>query len=187
MTTSSSVAQETSESIRWGRAGLIIWGILMIVMGLFFLVRPAISVLVLIETVALFFLIGGAFEAVSALTNRDRHWGWRLAAGTVAVLAGAYVIANPVEGSLSLFTITFAFAFLAVSALIGGLVNLFNAFTTREGRWGSLILGIIQIIISVWLLLHRVAGMLVLVPAFGIVMMIGGLISLIGAFQRNRV
>src|SRR5262245_56782639 len=130
MTTSSSVAQETSESMERGRAGLIIWGILMIVMGLFLLLRPAISALVLIETVAFFFLIGGAFEAISALMNSDRHWGWRIAAGILAVLAGAYVIANPIEGSLSLFTISFAFIFLAVSALIGGLVKLFYAFTT---------------------------------------------------------
>ena len=185
MTTSSSVAQGTSESIGWGRAGLIVWGILMIVIGLFFLVRPAISALVCIEIMAIFFLISGAFEAVGALMNRDRHWGWRIAAGIIAVLAGAYVIANPIEGSL--FTITFAFVFLAVSALIGGLVNLFNAFTTREGRWGSLILGVIQIIIGVWLLLHPVTGTLVLVPAFGLMMMIGGLFSLIGAFRLNRV
>ena len=161
---------------------LVLWGILLIVAGLFFAARPSTSAVVWIEIMAVVWLIGGIFDAFHSITSRGHYWGWRLAGAIICILAGVYIIVNPLLGSF--FVIQTAFILLAIAAIVYGCINLFIAFRVHGGsRWARIILGLIQVVIGIWLLLNPLVGMLSVIVIFGVLLVIGGLVVLFMAFQ----
>ena len=175
-------SQEQEMELVISRNTLIIWGILISVAGFFLLTRPAITATIWVEIMAITWLVGGIFELVHALNERGERWGWRLLSAVVSILAGLYIIGNPVIGTL--FTVQIAFIFFAFSALMDGVLNILSGFRIQQGkRWMVIILGVVQAIIGIWLLLHPIAGMLSLVPILGILMIVGGIIVISGAFR----
>lgn len=164
------------------RAALIVWGILMMVGGYFLVTHPATTALIWVEIMAIIWLIGGIFDFIDALTRRGAYWGWRLAGAVISILAGLFILANPILGAL--FTLQIAFLFIAISALVDGVIGIFVGFRAPTGRsWSTIILGVLQLIVGVWLLLNPIAGMLALLPAFGLLLIVGGIITVIAAFR----
>ena len=129
---------------------------------------------------AIYWLIGGIFDAVGAVVARQRHWGWRLIGGIVGIIAGLFILGQPLLGLV--VTVQVYFVFLAVSAIFSGAISIWIGFSERWA-WGPLLLGVLQIIIGGWLLLHPIAGMLALVPILGIFAIVGGILAIILAFR----
>lgn len=164
------------------RTAVLIWGILMVVAGVFLLTRPAVTVIIWVEIIAFSWLIGGIFDIVSAFGRQTRYRIWRFVAGVISVVAGLYIIGNPVLGTL--FVINIAFVLIAASAVVDGVVNIASAFSASGGaRLAGIILGILQLFVGIWLFLHPIAGMLALIPIFSILLIVGGIIAVIAAFR----
>ena len=164
------------------RAALIIWGILLIVGGYFFVTHPVSTALVWVEIMAIIWLIGGLFDLIDSLTRRGEYWVWRMIGAIISIVAGLFILANPVLGAL--FTVQIAFLFIAISALIHGVIGIFAGFKAGGGpRWGAILLGLAQVIIGIWLLLNPIVGMLALLPAFGLLLIIAGILVIITAFR----
>lgn len=179
-----SAAQPSSaqSSVAFGRAAMIVWGILLLVVGYYFLTNPITSALFWVQVMAIVWLAGGIFDLVVVLTQRGQYWVWRLLGAIISILAGLYIISNPILGAL--FTVQIAFLFIAISAIIDGAINIVAGFRTGAGpRWSGIILGVVQLIVGVWLLLHPIAGMLALLPAFGLLLIASGIIAIIAAFR----
>jgi uncharacterized membrane protein HdeD (DUF308 family) len=69
------------------------------VTGALLVTRPVISAEVATIFMAMFFLIGGLFQLVSALVVHVEGWGWQVADGIIAFILGVLVIAQwPVSG-----------------------------------------------------------------------------------------
>jgi uncharacterized membrane protein HdeD (DUF308 family) len=67
--------------------------------GALLVTRPVISAEVLTIFMAMFFLIGGLFQLVSALVVHVEGWGWQAADGIIAFILGVLVLAQwPVSG-----------------------------------------------------------------------------------------
>ncbi len=164
------------------RAALMVWGILLMVGGYFLLTRPASTTQILIEIMAILWLIGGLFDLIDSLTRRGQYWVWRLVGAIVSIAAGLFILANPVLGMI--ITIQIAFLFIAISALLDGIIGIFVGFRSGGGiHWGAIVLGVAQVIIGVWLLLNPVEAMLALVPAFGLLLVVAGILVVIAAFR----
>ncbi|MCA9894061.1 MAG: DUF308 domain-containing protein, partial [Anaerolineae bacterium] len=117
-----SLDQSQDTGVEVPRMPLIIWGILVAVAGFFLLTRPAITAIAWVEIMAITWLIGGIFELIQALTDRGRYWGWRVISAILSVVAGIYIIGNPVIGTL--FTVQVAFIFFAISALMDSIISI---------------------------------------------------------------
>lgn len=170
------------DGVGLSRAAMIVWGILLLVVGYYFLTNPIDSALFWVQVMAIVWLVGGIFDLVVVLTQRGQFWVWRLLGAIISILAGLYIISNPILGAL--FTVQIAFLFIAISAIIDGAVNIVAGFRSDTGtRWSGIILGVIQLIVGVWLLLHPIAGMLALLPAFGLLLIVTGIIAIIAAFR----
>ncbi len=77
---------------RW--SGLLLQllvGILYVVVGMQIAETPVKADLVMAVFVAGFFIVAGAFRAVSALVVRFPHWGWALLNGAVTFLCGVVI------------------------------------------------------------------------------------------------
>ncbi len=178
------MAEAVVNETGFSRTVYILWGILLIVAGFFLVTRPAITALVWVEIMAIAWIIGGIFDFIRSIAERGSYWGLRLVLAIISIIAGVYIIGNPVYGTI--FTIQIAFLFFAIAALVNGFFNIFAGFKAEGGTsWGAVIIGVIQIIAGGWLLMNPVAGMLALVPVLGIVMIVGGIFSIIASFYTG--
>ena len=175
------MATAVSYDTGFSRWVYILWGILSIIAGFFLLTHPASTSLVLVEIMAIFWIVGGIFDMIRAIANRDDYWGWRIVIAIIGIIAGLYIIGNPVLGTL--FTIKIAFILLAIYSVIAGIMNIIFGFRNPEGTtWSAIIIGAIQVLVGGWLLFNWQAGILVFVPVVGIFMVVGGIFAIIAAF-----
>ena len=63
-------------------------GVLDLVVGLLLVTHPAVGALTLTLLLAAFFLVGGLFRIVAALSMRFPSWGWALLGGVVSLFLG---------------------------------------------------------------------------------------------------
>ena len=171
-----------SSSVGTGQRILtLIWGVLLLVSGLYFIGNPVSSALIWITFLAIMWLVSGVLDATDAVMRRGHYWGWKLGGAVLGILAGLYIIMNPLLGSF--FVLTTAFLFLAFVAIFQGIMSIFIGFRGVEGRrWGIVILGVLQLIIGVWLLLNPVPGMLSLMVLFGVLLIVGSVLVMFMAF-----
>src|SRR5207245_10426855 len=95
-----------------------------------------------------YWLIRGIFSIIEIfIPNTGTHWGWLLFMGILGIIAGMVVLRN--LGYATVLVGTFIIVFLAVDALIMGIMGLIQAFSGGGLRLG--ILGILTIIIAFFL------------------------------------
>lgn len=87
-------------------AVFVLSGTFSALMGLLLVRQPAVELGATTFLVAGYFIVGGLFQAGSAVLERYPGWGWHLAAGTVSLVLGSLVVARfpwatvPIIGTL---------------------------------------------------------------------------------------
>jgi len=165
------------------------WGLAAVALGLFLFTRPNPTAVFLVRVMALFWLFGGIFNVVEGLlqglVQRGAGRGfWRIVAGHLSIAGALIVLANPYFGAI--LVIGAQYLVIAGSALVAGLVSLFEAF--RNGLvWGLVALGILQLGIGAFLLAQPVAGILAFVQFLAAVAIIGGVILIVETLRQRQV
>ncbi|GAB4446252.1 MAG: hypothetical protein Kow0031_28870 [Anaerolineae bacterium] len=113
------------------------------------------------------------------LKNSDVHWGWLLLRGILGVLAGGYVIANPLMSALVVPT-TLALI-MGIQGIIMGVAGLIEAF--KGGGWGAGLLGAINIFLGVVLVSNPVLAAFILPWVLGIFGVVFGIVTIIASFR----
>jgi uncharacterized membrane protein HdeD (DUF308 family) len=173
------MATATPHSQGW--ALLLVWGVAWVILGLFLLFQPGVTAILLVQIMAVFWVVGGVIDLVTALSHGDHpHRGWRIFGGILSIAAGVVIMANPIVGTI--VTIAFGFYLLAVTAIVNGLINLVGGFKGGVS-WGGSLLGLVQVIIGIFLVTHPMLGMLAYVPTLGIITIAAGIAVLVFAFR----
>jgi len=174
---------------RWWVFGL--WGVASMILGGYLITRPAVTAVVILQVVSIFLIFVGAVETIGAFLNREElGWGWHLGGGLLAFVIGIMGVANPLR-SLGV-TAGGIFVLLAIVLTINGLVKIFlgsrqSGIVGRRWTLGSLIIGILQVLVGLFLLEYPLAGTLALVIVFGFLSISGGVFSLVFAFQVRQL
>jgi uncharacterized membrane protein HdeD (DUF308 family) len=159
------------------------WGVISVIIGLLLLLRPGTTALVWIQIMAIFWLIGGIIDLIRAIAERGGGWGWRVLAAIISILAGIFILSEPIWGMV--VTVQVLFIILVINAIINGAANVFIGFRQPRSLL-AIILGVFQIFIGIWLLMHPLAGMLALLPLFGIILIVFGIMVTFFAFRARR-
>ena len=162
----------------------LLWGIAALITGILILAKPSISAVVLVSVVAVFWLVGGVFDLIGGIVHGDAPGRvWRIVGGVIGILAGLAVLMNPILGTLVALSVLYYY--VAFSALINGVINLYVGIRVRTDAgasrsWGNFLLGLVQIFLGILLLLHplSVGTLLAVVYAIGIVAIAGGVFSI---------
>jgi uncharacterized membrane protein HdeD (DUF308 family) len=164
-----------------GWALLLVWGVAWVILGLFLLFQPGITAILLVQIMAVFWVVGGVIDLVIALTHGDHpHRGWRVLGGVLSIVAGVIIMAHPILGTI--VTIAFGFYLLAIAAIFNGVTNIITG--VKGGMsWGGTLLGLLQVIIGIFLVTHPVMGMLAYVPTLGIITIAAGIVVIVFAFR----
>lgn len=125
-------------------------GILFIVMGAVAILVPLVATLALTLLVGILFIIGGGYELARAFRHRGegRRVFGAVLFGVLALIAGIVLVANPLEGAVTLTL------FLGIFFLVSGAFRGLGAFDLRPARgWGWMLFGgLISVVIGVLIL-----------------------------------
>lgn len=176
-----SYATTESRSIPWWL--VLLEGIAAVIIGLFLLTSPGITLLFLVQVLGFFWLIGGVLRIVSIFVDSSL-WGWKLVGGIIGILAGIVVLQHPLWSTVLLPAVYVII--LGIEGIIVGGTSLVMAF--RGGGWGMGLLGVLSIVFGIILLLNPVfIGIAVLPFVLGAFAVVGGIAGIIGAFMlRSR-
>lgn len=126
-------------------------GILLLILGTIAIVIPPLATLAVTILFGWLFLISGIIGLITTFWMRSApgFW-WSLASAALAVLAGGYLLAQPIAGALSLTVVLIAFF------IIEGVASVMFALDHRRelsGQWGfMLVSGIVDLVLSVMLI-----------------------------------
>src|SRR5262249_8996606 len=112
-----------------------------------------------------------------ALWHRENSWGWRLVGGIVSILAGLFVLANPLFSTIVVAEALFLM--LGISAFVMGLTGLFSSRSL-----GSVILSLAAIAIGVMIMFDPLplVGLVVLIQWIGLVAIAAGVLSAVATY-----
>ena len=172
------MATTTPQSHGW--ALLLLWGMSWIILGLFLLFRPGITAILLVQFMAVFWVVGGVIDLMNGLTHAQPGRGWRIFGGLLGAAAGVILMIHPVLGTI--VTIAFQFYLLAIVSIVIGLINMFGGFK-HHLSWGASLLGLVQIILGIFLVTHPLVGMLAYILTLSWLMIAGGIVTIVAAFR----
>jgi uncharacterized membrane protein HdeD (DUF308 family) len=175
----------TAYTERTEGAGIPWWlvlleGIAAVIIGILLLMVPGNALLVLVQVMGFFWLIGGIFRIVSIFIDGSL-WGWKLVSGILGILAGIVVLQHPVWSTVLVPAILIIF--LGIQAIVTGGVSLVLAFQ-GEG-WGVGILGVLSIVLGLVLLFNVWIGVVVLPFVLGGFALVGGIVAIVLAFRER--
>ncbi len=162
---------------------VLVEGIFALIFGLLLITAPGSTSLFLVTVLGFYWLIRGIFSIIEIfIPNTGTHWGWLLFMGILGIIAGMVVLRN--LGYATVLVGTFIIVFLAVDALIMGIMGLIRAFT--GGGWGPGILGILTIIIAIFLFTNVFGAVLALPIVIGAILIVGGIVAIFFSFRIRR-
>jgi uncharacterized membrane protein HdeD (DUF308 family) len=164
---------------------LLLWGMAWVVLGFLLFFQPGMTAVVLVQVMAVFWVMGGVIDLMHGLTHSGQpSRGWRILSGILGVAAGIIIVVHPILGTM--VTVAFGFYLLAFTAIVTGLINLVGGFR-RTLSWGGSLLGLVQVILGIFLVTHPLVGMLAYVPTLGIIAIAGGIVIIVSSFRIKRM
>jgi uncharacterized membrane protein HdeD (DUF308 family) len=133
----------------WGL--FLLEGILLIILGVFAVLLPAVASLAATVFLGWILLLSGVVGLISTIrARRAPGFTWSLVSAIIGLVAGALLLAQPVQGTLSLTAVLIAFL------LVEGVATILFALEHRKrlsGRWGWMLTsGIVDLALAVILL-----------------------------------
>lgn len=156
----------------------LIQGIAALIIGLLLLFSPARTTVVLVLFFGWWWLISGIFELGSLFVDRTL-WGWRVFTGLLSIIAGAYIIAAPLMGTV--IVVGVVTLLIGIDGMIIGVVDIVKAF--QGAGWGKGILGVLSFIIGAVIAFNFTTFMLAIPWVWGIFAIAGGIAAIVLAFQ----
>jgi uncharacterized membrane protein HdeD (DUF308 family) len=178
------VIRHELQAIRGKWLWLVVLGIALIVLGIILLGSPVIATLATVTAIGILILLGGAMEVVGAFWCQE--WsGFFLAllSGILGVVVGLMLLANPIQGGITLTILLASFLF------VGGIFKAVAALAHRFGGWGWLLLsGVIDVVLGVMIWRELpMSGLTIIGVLVGISLIFRGVSWLMVGFALKRI
>ena len=161
----------------------LIRGILLVVFGILMFMQPGATLLSLLWFMGIYWVVDGVFsliEGVRGHTEKSRTW--MFIGGVVSILAGFFILGNPIVGGL--ISGTFIVYLIGFTTIIGGVMMIF-AGRDGEWTWWGLIMGILYVLFGIFIVTHPIltlASLLWLIPIWAIA---SGIFAITFAFMAR--
>lgn len=160
----SRVAEEIS-SLWWL---VLLRGILLVIVGIYALSRPGMTLVAFTQLLGAFALVDGVFAVVAGIMGWAESRGWTILRGVLGILIGIFVLGHPVVvGAIAATILVFVLAFQSIA---GGVLEIIVAIRERkqiEGEGWLILTGVLSIIFGVILLMAPFASSLMLIRIVG--------------------
>ncbi len=165
---------------------MLIQGIAALILGILLFTNPLSTLFTIVIFLGVFWVVGGIFDIIGAFARRksDKGWLWELIAGVIGIVAGLFLLGNPVA-SVVLLPATVAII-IGVMAIISGIFNIIWAIRVRneiQGEAWIILWGVISIILGIWILSAPLGAAVSLVVVAAALAVIGGIAMIIMSFR----
>lgn len=161
---------------------VLLEGIIATIIGIFLLYEPIATTILLVQILAIFWLVEGIFSVIKALIF-TKNGKWKLLSGILSIIVGVVILMYPIISPY--IVLRLLMVFIGVLALVNGAVIITSAL--KGGEWGTGIPGVLTIVLGLLLLTNSLAGVIVLPWVFGVFFVIGGIGAIIwGIKMRTR-
>jgi uncharacterized membrane protein HdeD (DUF308 family) len=143
--------QSPSDIVRQASTWSIVWGVLLIILGMFAVASPFTAAVALNVVISWLIVLAGVVHVIIAFhSHRAGSVIWRLLVGLAYVFFGIYLIAHPAVGVASLTLV------LATLFLVEGILNIALYFQVRAMQRASwfLIDGIVTLLLGLMIYLQ---------------------------------
>lgn len=160
-------------------------GVVALVFGLLTILRPGLTLAVLVILFGAYALVDGVFAVWAALANRrgEPHWVALLVAGVAGIAAGIVTLIMPGITAIVLLYFIAAWAIVRGAAEIAMAVQL---RTVMAGEWLLALAGVLSVAFGVLLFLFPGAGALALILWIGVWALLLGAILIALAFRLRQ-
>ena len=153
-----------------------------IILGFFLLTEPAATIAALATLLGFYWLVQGVLSLVQVFVDRSIPRIWSLLSGIVGIIAGLFVLRHPLLAALTVPTVIVII--LGLQGLVIGVFEIIGGL--RGGGFGSLILGVINLLVGLLLLSSPVAAALAVPIVFGVLLLIQGVALIFLAFRLRN-
>jgi len=173
----------------WGL--VLIRGILAVIFGLIALFAPLLAGLAIVFVFAAYALVEGVIQIVHSIRirHRDRRWGWLLATGIIAVLAGISAFVFPALAAI--VGGTFVISLIALYAVMMGIAGFPAAASATDGGRKALgyivaVLSIVMgVLLAIFVLINPATTILSLIWVVGVWAIIIGVTLIVAAISAR--
>jgi uncharacterized membrane protein HdeD (DUF308 family) len=162
-------------------------GGLSILLGVFVLVWPQLTTLVLVTFISIWLLLIGVISIVGGVGSiRRGGWGWvaSILLGILELGVGAYLVQRP---GVTLLTIV---SLLGLVFVVQGFVYVANTFFSPVAAGGhralSLLFGILSLVAGIWIWRYPLHGTLAFVWLVGLYAIVSGAMQIAMASEVRR-
>lgn len=161
----------------------VLAGVISIAVGVLAISYPDISLRVLGIIFGVSILLIGATVLIMAFDpgSDTVHSVLRLIVGLLAVLAGLALLVRPGASVLAVLIV------ISFWLIVAGVADLLRGITIREGRWTSILLGVIEIAVGVILVADPDIGVSTIALIAGIGFIVRGIVEVALGFDLRRV
>ena len=165
---------ETSfKSPTWKRAVQIGLGVLAIILAIYAIVYPGITLVTLVMILAIIFLIVGIERVISGIIGASRSRWASIGLGILVIILASIALAYPVSTTVVLFF------FLGLALLFDGIARIIHGFGDRTQRgWVrgfSIGVGVIAVIFAILIMASPFFGAVLAGLIIGIILIIIGI------------
>jgi uncharacterized membrane protein HdeD (DUF308 family) len=157
---------------------LTLRGVAAVIFGILAITRPGVTLLALVTLFGAYAFVDGIFSLVAAFRAAEHHLHWMalVAEGVLGILVGIITFFHPA------LTATVFVIFIAVWAVITGVLELVAAVRLRREIAGEILLvllGIVSVIFGVLLFIAPIEGAVAVVWILGIYALLFGVLMII--------
>jgi uncharacterized membrane protein HdeD (DUF308 family) len=167
----------------------LLQGVAALIIGLLLFARPGATLVALTMFLGAYWLVGGLFDIVGAVSRRDsdRHWVLALLSGILGVVVGFLLLGQPILGAI--VTSLVMVSLLAIGAILSGIFDIAWAVRVRnqiQGEGWIILLGVLSVLLGLMLLASPLLSAAALVQFAAILAVVGGIALIVTAFRLRR-
>lgn len=174
--------KETLASLWWMP---LIRGILLVIFGILMFTQPGATLLSLLWFMGIYWIADGVFSLIEGVRGHaEQSRLWMFISGIVNILAGIFILGNPIAAGL--VGGTFLAYLIGISVMISGIMMIFvGRGKDRVRQWSvwGLIIGILYVLFGLLVVAHPVVTVASLVWIFSIWAIVAGIIAIVMAFR----
>lgn len=163
-----------SPIMKYSARGSILWGFLMVILGLLAMMSPAVSGLAVTFMLGTLLLVAGLCMVIFAFSSASFGRGMmRFLFGGITVLAGLWIFAQP---GMALASLTL---YLMIYFVVDGLFTIFAGFRLQEGKGLVIFNGVVTLALGV--LIWKgwpVSGLWAVGVLVGVKLVVGGMVMM---------
>lgn len=172
----------------WGL--VLLRGISAFLLGLVLLINPAATVIILVQFLAVFWVLDGIFTLVHAIKGckHVNKWGWGVFVGILSILAGIVIFSRPLVSSiLTVALLVYLIAFLAMFFGISGIATGIRLRKEISHEWSMILGGILSTLFGILLLSSPLMSAMALVLNVAAFSAINGIILIVLSFRVKKL